>query len=222
MSPTLECIFNNTVDQTYDPPENRDDNNSFSKKQKNENHHTHFCGKECKRLGELQAHKTACKVITLADTKSLFDSPPLSENLPVEDVNFDKISSEKVPTLNRIKLPKTKEQWLQANVYFSATLPYNDNNITDIETTLEEFQQKLYIYFRHNYREHQNQSSRFKQYSDLSKSKVKELLRTEKTCIHSNAELIRFLSKLLRSNCKNNGIIPDAFHQSNFEKNFWK
>ena len=130
----------------------------------------------------------------------------MSENLPVEDVNFDEIISEKVPTSNHIKLPKTKEQWLQADVYFSATLPYNDNNITDIETMLEEFQQTPYTYFRHNYGEHQNQSSRFKQYSDLSKSKLKELLRTEKTCIHSNAELIRFLSKLLRSNYKNNEI----------------
>ena len=37
--------------------------------------------------------------------------------------------------------------------YFSATLPYNGNNTTDIETTLEEL---LYTYFRHNYGEHQN------------------------------------------------------------------
>ena len=29
--------FNNTIEQTNDPPANRDDNNSFSKKQKNEN-----------------------------------------------------------------------------------------------------------------------------------------------------------------------------------------
>ena len=51
---------------------------------------------------------------------------------------------------NEIKLPKTKEQWLQANANFSAMLPYHDNNITVIETTLEEFQQTLYTYFRHN------------------------------------------------------------------------
>ena len=34
--------FNNTVEQTNDPPENRDDNNSFNKKQKNENRHSCF------------------------------------------------------------------------------------------------------------------------------------------------------------------------------------
>ena len=132
--------FNNTVvEQGNDSPENRDDNNSFSKKQKNENRHTCFCGKECNGLSGLQAHKRACKFITLADTKSLFDSPPLTENVLVEDVSFDEIIPEKVPTLNDIKLPKTKEQWLQANACLSATLPYNDNNIPDIEKTLEEF-----------------------------------------------------------------------------------
>ena len=110
--------FDNSVEQTNDRPENRDDNNSFSKKQKNESRHTCFCGKECKGLRGLQSHRRACKVITLADTKSLFDSPPLSENLPVEGVSFDEMIPEKVPTLNVIKLPKTKEQWLQANVLF--------------------------------------------------------------------------------------------------------
>ena len=99
-----------------------------------------------------------CKVKTLADTKSLFDSPPMSENLPVEDLSFDEIIPEKVTTLNDIKLLKTIEPWLHGNAYFSATLPYNDDNITDAERTLEEFQKKLYTYFRHNYGEHQNQS----------------------------------------------------------------
>ena len=202
--------FNNTVEQTNDPPENRDDNNSFSKKQKNENRHSCFCGKECKGLRGLQAHKRACKVMTLADTKSLFNSPPLSEHLPVEKVSFDEVIPEKVTTLNSRKLPKTKEQWLQANAYFYATLACNDNNITDIETMFDEFQQTLYTYFRHNHGEHQNQNNWFKQHSNLSKSKLKKLLLTEKTCIHSNAELIRFLSKLLRSKYKNNGIIPDV------------
>ena len=61
-----------------------------------------------------------------------------------------------------------------------------------------------------------------KQYSILSKSKLKKLFRTEKTRIHSNAELVRFLSKLLRSKYKNNGIIPDVCHQSDFQKDFWK
>ena len=59
-------------------------------------------------------------------------------------------------------------------------------------------------------------------YSNLSKSKLEKLLRTEKTRIHSNAELIRFLSKLLRSKYKNNGIIPNVCHQSDFEKDFCK
>ena len=38
------CIasFDNTAEQTNDPPENRDDNNSFSTKQKDENRHTCF------------------------------------------------------------------------------------------------------------------------------------------------------------------------------------
>ena len=54
---------------------------------------------------------------------------------------------------------------------FFSYVTFNDNNIVDIETALEGFQQTLYTYFRHNYREHQNQSNWFKQYSTLSKSK---------------------------------------------------
>ena len=69
---------------------------------------------------------------------------------------------------------------------------------------------------------YQNQSNWFKQYSNLSKSELKKLLGTEKTRIHSNAELIRFLSKLLRSKHKINGIIRDVYHQSDFERDFWK
>ena len=64
----------------------------------------------------------------------MFNSPPLSENIPVEDVSFDEIIPEKVPTLNDIKLPKTKEQWLQADVYLSAMSPYSDNNIRGTPT----------------------------------------------------------------------------------------
>ena len=49
-------------------------------------------------------------------------------------MSFDEITPEKVTTLNCIKLPKTTEQWLQANAYFFVMLPYNNKNITDIET----------------------------------------------------------------------------------------
>ena len=42
-----------------DPPEKREDSNSFSKKQINENPHTCFCAKECKGLRGLQPHKVA-------------------------------------------------------------------------------------------------------------------------------------------------------------------
>ena len=49
--PNLSIDYsNNTVKQTNDPSQNTADNNSFSKKQKNENRHTCFCQKECKRL----------------------------------------------------------------------------------------------------------------------------------------------------------------------------
>ena len=40
--------------------------------------------------------------------------------------------------------------------------------------------------------------------------------------MHSNAEFIRFLSKLLRSKYRTNRITPDACHQSDFDKEFWK
>lgn len=70
---------------------NRDDNNSFSKKQKNENRQTCFCGKECKKFRGLQTHKRACNGTKLPDTVSLYDSSPLSENVPVAGVSFDVI-----------------------------------------------------------------------------------------------------------------------------------
>ena len=94
--PNLSIDYsNNTVKQTNDPSQNTDDNNSFSKKQKNENRHTCFCQKECKRLRWLQVHKRSCRVITLAYTKSSCDSLPLTENIPMEDVRFDEIIPEK-------------------------------------------------------------------------------------------------------------------------------
>ena len=49
---------------------------------------------------------------------------------------------------------------------------------------------------------------------------LKVNLHTEKTHIHSNAELMRLLSKLLRFKYKSNGIIPDVCHQSDREKTF--
>ena len=64
-----------------------------SLKQKNENCYAFFCRKLCKRLRGLQARKRAYTVI-----------------IPVEDGSFDEIIFEKVPTLNGMKLPKTKEQ----------------------------------------------------------------------------------------------------------------
>ena len=107
---------NNEIPPTNDPPENRESNKDNDEElenneQVNDNLISYFqcyCGKRCKGLRGLQAHKRACKILTIPDLKSLFASPPrcveYSENSNEDLVNDEEII-EKISMLNGIKLP---------------------------------------------------------------------------------------------------------------------
>ena len=77
-----------------------------------------FEEKNLKESGDYKLIKKACKVITLADTKSLFDSPPLTKNVPVKDVSFDQIIPEKVPALKGINYSKLKNNGYEHMLIF--------------------------------------------------------------------------------------------------------
>ena len=82
--------IDNSIPCSDYPPEIRDNdlqnrNRDKSKDNNNENddddgndinHLKCYCGKKCKRLRGLQAHERACKVLTIPDLKTLYETPP--------------------------------------------------------------------------------------------------------------------------------------------------
>ena len=87
-----------------------------------------LCGKKCKGLRGLRAHQRRCRNIrTLAtdtisnanDTVELVDEAALLE----ENVNIEQLIDETPDLKPGIVLPRSKQEWSTANVYFHATLP---------------------------------------------------------------------------------------------------
>ena len=70
-----------------------------------------------------------------------------------EETNTDSCSYfeyERVSKLPGIKLPKSEDQWKEANEHFKTVLPYN-SEIADIEDTLVHTQKAIYQYFSEKY-----------------------------------------------------------------------
>ena len=210
----------NVIVNTNDPPDIRQ---SEEDNETNKEEITCFCGKVCKGIRGLQAHKRACKIIDIPDIRALLEKPLQNNAIPsddIEDIETDITVTDKLNRLNGVNLPTNDEDWKLANAYFAAYLPYNDP-ITDIDSSVKQLQDSIYTYFSENYGTVKNKNvSEFDHYKTKSNRQLKIILKQLKSSSHPNKKEIIYVSKLLRANMNNRdqANVDSAYdHQLNFK-----
>ena len=179
----------------------------------------------------LLAHKRSCRVLDIPHLRLMFELGPDPEPDPddTEETNTDSCSYfeyERVSKLPGIKLPKSEDQWKEANEHFKTVLPYN-SKIANIEDTLVHMQKSIYQYFSEKYG--CVNTNIFDDYSaiygHLSKRQLKLKLRELKTAQYPREDEIKFVSGLLRSKYnpnKKKRINSNINHELQIKSNFWK
>ena len=127
-------------------------------------------------------------------------------------------------TLKGVKLPKNKQQWDTANLYFQQHIPYN-LDISDINEIIVEFQTTLYNYFKINFGTINSDSSElYKKYFKMSNWKLKKCRKIEKLKTPSNEAEIKYISKMLRSKFKNSHSFVNTSrdHHAEIDKNIFE
>ena len=125
--------INNTIPPTNESPDDRtfndlNDNDDDIAISDDVNDHNSidifqcYCGKKCKGVRGLQAHKRACKILEISDLCSLDNIPPLKskEN---ESENNETPIIDKINLLPGVNLPQSTEQWEKANFFFNPIKP---------------------------------------------------------------------------------------------------
>ena len=176
-----------------------------------------------------QAHKRSCRVLDISDLRLMFElgSDPEPDPDDTEETSTDSCSYfeyERVSKLPGIKLPKSEDQWKEANEHFKTVLPYN-SEIANIEDTLAHTQKSIYKYFSEKYGcVNTNIFDGYSAiYGHLSKRQLKLKLRELKTAQYHREDEIKFVSGLLRSEYNSNKkkrINNNINHELQIKSNF--
>ena len=178
-----------------------------------------YCGKVCKGLRGLQAHKRSCRILDLSHEENAEE--------PVEVIPDE--LREYHEKLSGIKLPTTRAEWdrvlgILANEHFRIT--FYDENIDVLSGYVKNVQSSVYNYFRDNYGTVSKENSRnnFCHYNDMSNRKLKAALRNLKNISSGYAE-IRYVARLLRSRMNKDRVLnkdTEYDHEYRFKHDFWK
>ena len=148
-------IANNgfSISTTNDPPVNTDDE-SWNSHEERSDYVSCYCGKKCKGIRGLQAHKRSCKVIDIPDIKALL-TDPVDCDLDNEDLSsnesvLDDYCYDKMCLQPGIKLPRNEQEWSNANDYFKNNMRHIIDH-RDVNNCIIDLQNSIYDYFRNNY-----------------------------------------------------------------------
>ena len=144
--------------------------------------------------------------------------PPVDQNInqhidQPDDIDITNDSTEfvdagRVPPdpLPGVKLPKTKLQWEEANLFFSLNIDFT-TPISDINVFAQNLQQTIYSYFATNYGTLKNGSTDTSKYKTMSVKELKrELANLKKNPL--NGTEIKLVSHLIRARLEKKGV-PD-------------
>ncbi len=161
------------------------------------------CGKKCKGLRGLKMHHRSCRVIKDLITQMNNDEEVSSEEPEINEPS-NEIITEHVQTLPEMKagiiLPRSENQWNEANSFFQTSLPISDINRNNINECAIKLNNTVYDYFASSFGKlKKNDNSEFATiYKDFNK---KDLTKELKQLKHTNDDpvKIRYVSRLLRS-----------------------
>ena len=139
------------------------------------------CGKHCKGRRGLRNKDASKNVYSYKNNLELssVNVPPVDQNInqqidQPDDIDITNDSTESVDTdhtpphpLPGVKLPKTKLQWEEANLFFSLNIDFT-TPILDINVYAQNMQQTIYSYFASNYGTLKNSSTDTSKYNTMS------------------------------------------------------
>ena len=183
-----------------------------------------YCGRYFETLRGLNVHRRSCFITEQANYKDLFTPQEFIPDITPCEIPINHDHLPKFNLLPGVKLPKTDDDWKIANDYFKVNLNYS-SEINDIETTIKEFNGIVYSYF-YNCCGPVNRLDKDlelkKKYNNLSKNKLKKILKSLKIERIKNLAEIKYVSHLLRSKLKKEEQ-PDSFnHNVRIKENYWK
>ena len=204
------------------------------------------CGKKCNKRRGLRLHQRKCKLhektndcvmqtpqdIPIDSPDGLVSADPNNEpgnDVDKPDINLEQdyeIFSEKPTILKGIKLPKTREQWLEANLYFTLKLNV-DEKIEDLDKYSSNLMQTIYDYFSSNYGFVESAAQNNNDLHLLSVKELKLKLKNMKNEFPENINEIKQISSTIRQKLKSSAKItapepPNSNLNGKFYKNFWK
>jgi len=115
------------------------------------------CGRRCRGLRGLVAHQRSCRatdILTGVDPtidRIAYNAELINNNSAAdintinssEDLNFPCLSP-----ITGLSLPKSKEEWQLANLFFQCNPPIGDNFADDLDSSAERLQTSIYSYFK--------------------------------------------------------------------------
>lgn len=186
--------------------------------------HNCICGKSCKGRRGLAAHQRSCKLLIQLNlvnnnnriTNDELDIGPIN----TDDQPFHDVGS----TLPGVKLPKTEDEWKEANLFFHAhlhTLP-NPGNVSEYADSL---QSMIYDYFKTSCGVLKSRGKEKTKYDGYSANKLRATLKRLKQS-NDNLDEIRIVSRLLRQKLrektKHQNEMVSEINNYSIIKNFWK
>jgi len=202
---------------------------------------TYVCGIVCKGQQGLTMHQRSCAVLrSLHDQHTTADRPTGAEvdvneypdlhlaaadcTISPQQIGKNESDTELMSTLSAVKLPKCKQRWEEANLYFRLYLDMSVS-ISDINAYAVHLQTLIYDYFESNYGtvDGNQKADQFeKKYAHSSIKILKRQLAVLKSD-GSNVPEIIYLSKLIRRRVKpvSDSISVQSMN-SQLQKSFWK
>ena len=167
------------------------------------------CGKECKGMKRLKMHQRRCRVMDNAEVSQ----PPRFEYLNIDprEADIERQQEEiTVESLNifeinpGIKLPKSNEQWIEANAYFRSIFSHIKLQPGSLDEAINFMNNSIYDFFKFNYgacRSINQTNENFQTYNDFTVKQLKKELAKLK---HQGSALpySTYGSGLLRSKLK--------------------
>ena len=186
------------------------------------------CGKICKGIRGLKMHHRTCRVVKdLTDETFEFVKENLtgSYNNDIYNEDLDNNITNSIPDVKPgVKLPKSDDQWKDANLFFMVSLPISGLHSLSIDNSIDLMNSTIYNYFHENfgYSDDFISDELVNKYKDLPKKSLKANLKFLKQSQASPNE-IRYVSLLLRNRIRTSAEIPTSefAHDIRIQNNFW-
>jgi Reverse transcriptase (RNA-dependent DNA polymerase)/zinc-binding in reverse transcriptase len=202
---------------------------------------TCVCGRKCVGRRGLKAHERSCAVLKSIMKRSADQATQQASSHSTDSVNHPSTEARDDPLVAPptfsvkpgLKLPKTNDQWTEANLYFKIRFAsYLSKQIVDLNSEVSNIQDEVYNYFATTWgtRLAADDSDFIVKYKDRSTGSLQKslkLLKKYSNVRNDNLSEIKYVSALIRSKLcttmrNNHGISCDSSLARNLNSRFWK